>query len=199
MNKFNFIGWCCIITLLACSSSPSKKVLIMGRGAITTNGNEITMKEGSGYSEETVEVSGEKAISWNVTPPAGKTTINIPEEKGFYVLNLKTDTIVGSQQILGKDLSSGRTMTQEELKIKIDSLTKLTTGSNVSPGGPNYIILPNQVVKISSNTEAKIFGPFTKIPGTLEADKNGKTPELYKFYTNSEMRGLIASLKKMTF
>ncbi|HLL42687.1 MAG TPA: hypothetical protein VK369_06085 [Segetibacter sp.] len=199
MNKFNFIAWCCIITLLACSSSPSKKVLIMGRGAITTNGNEITMKEGSGYSEETVEVSGEKAISWNVTTPAGKTTINIPEEKGFYVLNLKTDTIVGSQQILGKDLSSGRTMTQEELKIKIDSLTKLTTGSNVSPGGPNYIILPNQVVKISSNTEAKIFGPFTKIPGTLEAGKDGKTPELYKFYTNSEMRGLIASLKKMTF
>ena len=171
----------------------------MGRGAITTNGNEITMKEGSGYSEETVEVSGEKAITWNVTTPAGKTTINIPEEKGFYVLNLKTDTIVGSQQILGKDLSSGRTMTQEELKIKIDSLTKLTTGSNVSPGGHSYFILPNQLVKISSNTEAKIFGPFTKIPGTLEADKNGKTPELYKFYTNSEMRGLIASLKKMTF
>ncbi|HEX8675876.1 MAG TPA: hypothetical protein VF700_01580 [Segetibacter sp.] len=199
MNKFNFIAWCCIITLLACSSSPSKKVLIMGRGAITANGNEITMKEGSGYSEETVEVSGEKAVSWNVTTPAGKTTINIPEEKGFYVLNLKTDTIVGSQQILGKDLSSGRTMTQEELKAKVDSLTKLTTGSNVSPEGHNYFILPNQLVKISSNTEAKIFGPFTKIPGTLEADKDGKTPELYKFYTNSEMRQLIANLKKMTF
>ena len=198
MNKFNLIAWCCIITLLACSSSPSKKVLIMGRGAITANGNEITMKEGSGYSEETVEVSGEKAVSWNVTTPAGKTTINIPEEKGFYVLNLKTDTIVGSQQILGKDLSSGRTMTQEELKTKVDSLTKLTTGSNVSPGGHSYIILPNQLVKISSNTEAKVFGPFTKIPGTLEAD-DGKTPELYKFYTNSEMRQLIANLKKMTF
>lgn len=198
MNKLNFIAFCCISTLLACSSSPSRQVLIMGRGAITAQENNITMKEGSGYSEETVEVSGEKATSWNVTTPAGKTTVNIPAEKGFYVLNLKNDTIVGSQQILGKDLSTGRTMTQEELKIKVDSLTKLTTGSNVSPESHNYIILPNQLVKISSNTEAKIFGPFKKIPGTLEAD-NGKTPELYKFYTNSEMRQLIASLKKMTF
>ncbi|MEJ7683822.1 MAG: hypothetical protein WKG06_39370 [Segetibacter sp.] len=169
----------------------------MGRGAITANGNDITMKEGSGYSEETVEVNGDAAVSWNVVTPAGKTTVNIPTEKGLYVLNLKTDTIVGSQQILGKDLSSGRTITQEELKMKIDSLTKLTAGANVSPGH-SYFILPSQLVKISANTEAKIFGPFTKIPGTLEADKNGKAPELYKFYTNSEMRELISNLKKMT-
>lgn len=198
MNKISFIAFCCITALLACSSSTSRQVVIMGRGAITVKENNITMKEGSGYSEETVEVSGGKAVSWNVTTPAGKTTINIPEEKGFYVLNLKSDTIVGSQQILGKDLSTGRTMTQEELKMKVDSLKKLTTGSNVSPQSHNYFILPNQLVKISSNTEAKIFGPFTKIPGTLDAD-NGKTPELYKFYTNSEMRQLIAGLKKMTF
>jgi hypothetical protein len=197
MNKYCFIALCGIVTLFACSSPASKKVLIMGRGAITANGNDITMKEGSGYSEETVEVSGDKAVTWNVTTPAGKTTVNIPEEKGFYVLNLKTDTVVGSQQILGKDLSSSRMISQEELKMKIDSLAKLTAGTNVSPGH-SFFILPNQLVKISSNTDAKIFGPFTKIPGTLEAGKNGKTPELYKFYTNSEMRDLIANLKKMT-
>ncbi len=169
----------------------------MGRGAITANDNNITMKEGSGYSEETVEVTGDKSVTWNVTTPTGNTTVNIPAEKGFYILNLKTDTIVGSQQILGKDLSSGRRISQEELKMKIDSLTKLTAGANVSPGH-SYFILPGQLLKISSNTDAKIFGPFTKIPGTLEADKNGKAPELYKFYTNSEMRELVANLKKMT-
>lgn len=196
MNKYCFIVLSGIMTLVACSSPDSKKVLIMGRGGITANGNDITMKEGSGYSEETVEVSGDKATSWNVTTPAGKTSVNIPAEKGFYVLNLKTDTIVGSQQILGKDLSSSHTITQDELKMKIDSLTKLTAGTNVSPGH-SYFILPNQVVKITASTDAKVFGPFTKIPGTLEADKNGKAPELYKFYTNAEMRDLIATLRKM--
>lgn len=171
----------------------------MGRGTVTANGNDITMKEGSGYTEETVDVSGDKSVTWNVTTPTGKTTINIPGEKGFYILNLRTDTIVGSQQIIGRDISSSRTITQEELKKKIDSLTRLTEGANISAANHNYIILPNQPVKISDNTEARVFGPFTKIPGTLEADKNGKAPEIYKFYTNGEMRDLIASFKKMTY
>ena len=171
----------------------------MGRGSITANDNNITMKEGSGYAEETVELSGEKPAALNVTTPLGKTNIDIPAEKGFYILNLRQDTIVGSQQIVGKDLSSSRTITQEELKMKIDSLIKLTTGANISPGGHNYIILPKQPKKISDNAEAKVFGPFTKIPATLEADKNGKAPEIYKFYTNNEMRDLIATFKKMTY
>jgi hypothetical protein len=61
------------------------------------------------------------------------------------------------------------------------------------------MILPNKPTKISDNPDAKVFGPFTKIPGTLEADKNGKAPEIYKFYTNTEMRDLIANFKKMTY
>lgn len=196
MNKYSFVALCCILPLFSCDSGAEKKVLIMGRGTITANGNDITMKEGSGYSEETVEVSG-KVVSWNVTTPAAKTTVSIPEEKGFYILNLKTDTIVGSQQIFGTDLNSSRRISQEELKIKIDSLTKLTAGTNVSPGH-SYFILPNQLTKITSNADAKIFGPYKKIPGTLEAGENGKAPEIYKFYTNSEMRELISNLKKMT-
>jgi hypothetical protein len=198
MNKYNFIACIAIAALFACNSQANKKVLIMGRGTIATKENDITMKDGSGYSEETVDAGGDKA-SWNVTTPAGKTTVNIPEEKGFYILNLKTDTLVGSRQIFGKDISSTRTISQEELKMKIDSLTKLTAGANISSTGSNYIILPNQLKKISDNSEAKVFGPFTQIPGALEADKNGKAPEIYKFYTNSEMRELISKLKKMTF
>ncbi len=188
-----------IAALFACNSPVNKKVLIMARGAVTANGNDITMNDGSGYAEETVEVSGDKAVTWNVTTPTGKTTVEIPGEKGFYILNLKSDTIVGSQQIVGKDISSSRTISQEELKMKIDSLTKLTAGANISPAGHNYIILPGQLKKISDNAEAKVFGPFTKIPGTLEADKKGNAPEIYKFYTNSEMRELIENFKKMTY
>lgn len=198
MKKSSLIALIAIAIIFACNTAANKKVLIMGRGAIKLNGNDISMSDGSGYTEETVEVSGDKAITWNVTTPSGKTTVAIPEEKGFYILNLKTDTIVGSRQIFGTDISSKRTISQEELKLKIDSLTKLTAGANISPGH-NYIVLPSELKKISDDTDAKLFGPFTTIPGTLEADKNGKAPEIYKFYTNNELRALISNLKKMTF
>lgn len=198
MNKC-FYALFIIAFCLGCNSEANRKVLIMGRGAITTTGNDITVKDGSGYTEETIDVSGDKPESRNVTTALGKTTVDIPPEKGFYILNLKTDTIVGSRQVFGKDISSGRTITQEELKAKIDSLVKLTTGTNVSANRSNFIILPNRVKKISDNIDIKVFGPFTKIPGSLDVDKNGKAPEIYKFYTNNEMRELIANLKKMTF
>lgn len=198
MIKKRLLALFSIVILIACNSPVTKKVLIMGRGKITVKDNKITMNEGSGYAEETIEIRGDKPDSWTVTTATGKTTINIPEEKGFYILNLKTDTIVGSQQNIGKDLR-GRTMSQEELKLNIDSLTKLTKGTNVSPGSHNFFILPNQLIKVSPNIEAKVFGPFIKIPGTIEVDKNGNAPEIYKFYTNSEMRDLITTLKKMTY
>jgi hypothetical protein len=197
MKKNHLMALCCIVTFLACNEPVTKKVLVIGRGKISAQENNITMTDGSGYVEETVEIKGSKPVLWNVTTPLGKTTINIPEDKGFYILNLKTDTLVGSQQNIGQDLG-GRTMTQEELKVKIDSLVKLITGSNVSTGGHNYFILPNQLIKISASIDAKLFGPFTKIPGSLEADKNGNAPEIYKFYTNAEMRDLIVRLKKNT-
>ncbi|MCW3107400.1 MAG: hypothetical protein JWQ09_1906, partial [Segetibacter sp.] len=195
MKRNRFIALFSIVTFMACSSPVTKKVLIIGRGKITAKENDISMTDGSGYTEERVEINGEKPVSWNVTTPSGKTTINIPAESGFYILNLKTDTIVGSEQNMGKDLG-GRTISQEELKAKIDSLTKLTTGANVSAASHNYLILPNQLIKVSSNMDAQVFGPFNKIPGTIEADKNGKAPEIYKFYTNPEMRELIGNLKK---
>lgn len=184
--------------MLACNEPVTKKVLVIGRGKITVQDNNITMTDGSGYVEETIEIKGDKAAPWSVTTGTGKTTINAPVEKGIYILNLKTDTLVGSKQNFDQDLG-GRTMSQEELRGKIDSLVKLTTGANVSPGGNNYFVLPNQLIKISQNLEAKIYGPFTKIPRSIEADKDGKAPETYKFYTNAEMRDLITKLNKNTY
>ena len=182
----------------ACNSPVSKKVLVVGKGKITVAENNISMDNGSGYAEETIELRGDKPVTWNVSTPSGKTTVNIPVEVGLYLLNLRTDTIVGSQQILGRDLG-GRTISQEELKVKIDSLTKITSGENVAQGTSNFLITPNQLVKVTPNLEGRIFGPFTKIPASLDPDKDGKTPEIFKFYTNTEMRQLIANLKKLTY
>jgi hypothetical protein len=51
------------------------------------------------------------------------------------------------------------------------------------------------MVKISSNPQAKVFGPFTTIPGSFDA---GSVPEIYKFYSINEVRGIIDNLQKMT-
>lgn len=199
MKKLTMLTLSATCLLASCGGGEvQKKVLVMGRGGIEIKANEVSLKGGSGHAEETVDVSDEKAVTWNVNTMAEKITTTIPEEKGFYILNLKKDTLVGSRQDFGKDLSSSRTITQEELKEKIDSLTKLTTGANVTLGGRSFFILPNQLVKISANSDARVFGPFKKIPGKLDADKNGKEPEIYKFYTNTEMRELIDKFKKMT-
>lgn len=167
----------------------------MGRGEIVTNENSITMKEGSGYAEKTIDVkdeTGELAVETS----EGKKAIKVPADNGFYILNLKTDTIVGSLQNFGKDLSSSKVMTQEELKVKIDSLQQLTKGANIV-NGRNYFIKPNELGKVSSNVDALVFGPFQKIPGSINKEE-GKTPEIYKFYTNTEVRELIANLKKLS-
>lgn len=186
-----------LVFLASCSGGGAKKVVILGRGEIDAKENSITMKGSTGYAEKTIEL-GEKAELLKVETPDDKKDVSIPEGKGTFVLNLKTDTIVGSRQFFGKDLSSSKVITLEELGLKIDSLVQLTTGANVKAGGSNFIILPNQVIKISDNPEAKFYGPFTKIPQTMEMGKDGKEPELYKFYTNTEMRELIEKLKKMT-
>ncbi|MBA4140503.1 MAG: hypothetical protein H0X70_08365 [Segetibacter sp.] len=194
MKTISLIAFAAVIILTACKTEVKKKVMILGKGDISAEGGNITLKGSSGSSDKTIDLGDETALQ--VTSPAGKNSITVPNEDGFYILNLRTDTIVGSQQNLGSDLG-GRTITQEELKVKIDSLTQLTTGANVK-AGRSYLILPNQLIKITDNKGAKVFGPFTKIPGSLDADEKGKAPELYKFYTNTEMRELIANLKKMT-
>lgn len=167
----------------------------MGRGEIVTNENNITMKEGTGYAEKTIDVKdGTNELA--VETSEGKKAIKVPADNGLYILNLKTDTVIGSLQNIGKDLSN-RVMTQEELKVKIDSLEKLTKGANIV-SGQNYFIKPNEIGKVSSNVDARIFGPFQKIPGRIEPGEDGKAPEIYKFYTNTEIRETIANLKKLS-
>jgi hypothetical protein len=41
-----------------------------------------------------------------------------------------------------------------------------------------------------------VIGPYRGIPGSLEVDDNGKTPEVYKFFTNTQQRKSLDDLKK---
>ncbi len=184
--------------VVSCHKPVTRKVIIMGRGKIIVSDQKVEMQDGTGYAEESEDIEGTQPVKWDVTTPKGKSTVTIPEERGVYILNLKTDTLVGSLQLVGLDISNQNVITQEELKWKIDSLIKLTKGDNVEFGGRNYFILPGQIIKITPNIKGKIYGPFTLISNTIETDDNNTMPEIYKFYTNTEMHQLIEKFKKMT-
>ncbi len=66
---------------------------------------------------------------------------------------------------------------------------------NGSDANQNYFILPGKIVRITTETKAKVFGPFTTVPGGFDA---GSVPAIYKFYSMKEMREIITNLQKMT-
>ena len=86
-------------------------------------------------------------------------------------------------------------ITQEQLKSQLDSLNKLVKGENISAAAKNYFIPPHQIVKISNLTNAKIFGPYQPVPSAFDASS---VPEIYKFYSLSEEKEIIAKLTEMS-
>jgi hypothetical protein len=79
------------------------------------------------------------------------------------------------------------------MKHIIDSVQKLMAGQNISEANRNYFIAPGKLVRISSETKGKVFGPYTSIPGSFDP---ASVPEIFKFYTVPEERENIARLQK---
>lgn len=174
--------------LISCGGS-NKKVLIMASGKVSVSGNKIKLEPGTTHHEELISVSGN-----TINVDDGKSNYDQSvAEPGLYVLNIKMDTIVGSYQRVGTE-NKQEVITQENLKMRIDSLDQLMKGANASAAGRNFCIVPGTIAKISSNTEAQVIGPYVKMPGSFEA---GKEYEIYKFYTNKEMTEIVDKLRAM--
>jgi major membrane immunogen (membrane-anchored lipoprotein) len=152
----------------------------------------ITVSDGTTHHEQELDFPGSDPVTLNVQAPQGKLTLNAADD-GLYIANLKNDTVIGSFQHVGAE--GGGRITQEALKQKLDSLQKLVQGQNVSDANRNYFIPPGKIVKISTQVQARVFGPFTTIPGSFDA---GSVPEVYKFYSIKELREIIANLQKMS-
>lgn len=178
-----------LVLLNSCSSGGGKKVVVMASGKLQVNGNNITLEPGTTHNEVTLEPDGD---SIQVTAPDGNKGYAV-KEAGIYLLNLKRDTLVGSFQRTGTD-NSQQVISQDDLFNRVDSLSKLMAGSNVSEAAKNYNIPPFGITRISQNTNAQIIGPFRKIPGSFDASKEH---EIYKFYTNKEVAEIIENVKKM--
>src|SRR5690606_19774094 len=165
-------------------------VLVMASGKIQINENTITLEPGTTHNEEELMVNGDKIT---VKSPAGDMDIDV-KEGGLYLLNLKTDTIVGSYQRVGTSTEQIK-LTREDLKHRLDSMTMLMQGQNISAENRNYCIAPMKMEKITANTQAQIVDPFQNLPRSYDPEKEH---EIYKFHTNKEVVEIIEKIRPMT-
>lgn len=183
-----------LLSFTACKSH-DKKILLYASGNIQTDNSHtnITVADGTTHHEQELDFPGSEPVTLNIQSPQGKFSLNAAED-GLYIANLKNDTVIGSYQHVGSD-NGGARMSQDAAKQKLDSLQKLLLGQNVSDANRNYFILPGKIAKITTELRAKVFGPYTTIPGAFDA---GSVPEIYKFYSIKEVREIVTNLAKMT-
>ncbi len=195
MQKIHsFLFLAAVVSLTACKGH-EKKILIYASSDITVDDakQHVTVSEGTTHHEQELDFASGSPVSLDVQSPTGKMTVTAADD-GLYILNLKTDTVIGSFQHVGAD-NGQTTITQDMLRQKIDSLQKLVQDQNVSEANRNYFIVPGKMVRITAEPKAKVFGPYTSIPGSFDA---GSVPEIYKFYTVPEVREIIGNLQKMS-
>jgi hypothetical protein len=190
------IAFAIIVSSVACSST-QKKVLVYAKGTATVNEatKTISASDGAGSDEKTLLLTDKEKTTINIETTNGKATIDIPEN-GYYVVNAKQDTIVGSYQKYGEVKTTKTLMTQAFLKQSIDSLEHLIQGKNISAANRNYFILPMTAVKVTTNMDAFIVGPFHQMTSIEKVE--GKQPEVYRFYSVKEIRETINNLVKLT-
>lgn len=184
----------CLAVLLILTSCNNKRLVIFSKGPaiIQEEAGTIQSKDGGGH-EETTLLTGRS--SWSLESPAGKASIEL-KENGIYVVNVKNDTILGSQQNYVSAENAGQVISQATILHKLDSLKLLVEGKNVSAANRNFYILPNQAALITPNLDAEIVGPYHKM--TSAYAKDGAMPEVYRFYSIREVRETIGKLEVLT-
>lgn len=199
MKKTLLFSMTVAVLLAACSGGGggnTKKLLIISSGKFTVDASDnkrISWEPGNQHNEQELQY-GTGKISIIIKSPEGEKTYDMPED-GAWLLNLKKDTVVGG---LVKYGSAGRpsSITAEVLDRMIDSTQKLLLGQNTSDASKTYFIVPQSIKKISSDASVRLLSPFKYIPAEVEVDKDGKTPEYYKFFTNSQKREDLNDLLK---
>jgi hypothetical protein len=193
MSKF-FTALTIVVAFAACTSSPQKrKLLVLGKGSVTIKGKEINVTGGTNADQKEIEIDPTGTFSYNITTPTGKSSIDI-NDSGYYILNLRPDTVVGSHRIEGRDYNNPNPITMEQTKRNIDSLQQLAQGLNVSEANQNYFIPSGKLQRVVGHTDhVFVFGPYHPVFNKLEPGA-----EIYKFFSSNENRETIEHLIKIT-
>ena len=198
--KLNFCLVAFAAILFTACSSNEKKIMVISKGKATIDvtGKTIAVKDGAGSEEAEMLYNTADKVVLKVKSEDKEVAIDIPEN-GYYILNTKNDTLIGSYQNYteaGSPTDTSKMITQEMIQKSIDSLIALTEGKNVSTANKNYYVLPFTAVKVTNNVNAFIVGPFHNIT-TIEKDGD-KMPEVYRFFSIKEIREKIEKQKAMT-
>ena|SRR5438105_3619795 len=184
-----------ILLFAACSHGIQKKIFVMSSGKIQVdnNTNTITFEPGTQHNEAEITLS-DKDKTVTVKTTAGDKNYDVPEN-GLYLLNLKSDTLLGNVVNFG---SGGvpTSISNEQLQHILDSTQQFINGQNASDERKTYFIVPGSVKKLTSNVSAQVINPYKNIPYKVEADKNGNPPEIYKFFTIKQKRESLGELMK---
>jgi hypothetical protein len=180
-----------VICFAACTPPVQKKVKIMASGKIAVDEATkiVTLTPGTQHNEvEIVLTDKEKGVT---VKGDGEHVYEVPDG-GVYVLNLKTDTLLGSLVNFG----DGRTnsISTEQLEHIIDSTQQFINGQNASDEKKTYFLVPKTIKKLTSNSNAQVINPYNNIPGSVEVDKDGKAPEIYKYITVKQKRESLNEL-----
>lgn len=166
-----------------------------GNGTVDADTKTIILKDGGGTDEKTMQLNSSGKITLAIQKEDGNTTVDIDDD-GYFLLNGKKDTIVGSYQNYAAPSDTFKVVSQAELKKAIDSLQLLIENKNVSAANRNYFILPYHAAKITGNIDAMIVSPYHRM---TSIEKVGdKDPEVYRFWSVAEIRETIEKLKAMT-
>ncbi|MES1219749.1 MAG: hypothetical protein ABUT20_29885 [Bacteroidota bacterium] len=183
-----------IIVAILTACGHGKKIIVYANTdsfSVDESQKNITFTDGTTHQEKELEFGG-SPVTLTIQSPSGKYTVDAADD-GLYILNLQKDTLVGSFQHIGAD--NGKVIyTPELIKHTVDSLNQLITGTNISAANKNYFLAPGKILKITANTGAKIYGPYTTIPSGLDAST---VSELYKFYTVKDVREIMDKLTGM--
>ena len=178
--------------LLASCSGGTKKVKIVVSGKVTVTDNKISVDPGLTHNEQEVDFSGSK-VTLTVESANGINKTFELTENGSYLLNLQADTLIGSVVNYGSTGRAG-SISSEEMDHIIDSTQQLMAGTNASDEKKTFFLPPFTIKRISPQDNARIIGSFNGIPYSNDPDGSGKTPEVFKFFTNKQKRETLTDL-----
>src|SRR3954467_6953432 len=110
--------------VLLLSACKDKKLVVMSKGPaeVNTDAKTISAKDGTSHEEKEVTLSSGN-VTYKIISPAGEASLDLPGD-GLYIVNVKSDTIVGGYQSFS-DPKNQKVITQVELKHRIDSMIEL--------------------------------------------------------------------------
>jgi hypothetical protein len=179
----------------ACGSGGAqKRIIVMASGKLTVNEKNIQIDPGFSHNEQELVFKEDKVLLQVESTEGKKQNFDVTEN-GVYVLNLQRDTLIGGIVNYGNTGVPG-SITKEALDKMIDSTKQLMAGQNVSDAAKTYFLPPFTIKKITETSTARLVGSANGIPYKVEADANGKTQEVYKFFTNKQKRETLDDLLK---